>query len=252
LDLRLYFRVLWRFRILVGAGLLLAITFTTLSIARIDLSHGSPRITYRHGEQWSSTATLLVTQLGFPLGQTDVPDGVDARFAGLANIYADLASSDPIRRIIRRMGTLSKTETIQGSPATSAVDQSLILPLVNVSATAASRTRAFLLTQRASVALRAYIAQQQAANGITQERRVILNEVKRPEQAKLVAGRSKTLPIVVFITVMTAFIGLAFMLENVRPRVRVVDEEPIADLAGILVDDRAESRTAPIASRHSA
>jgi hypothetical protein len=251
LDLRLYFRVIWRFRLLVGAGFLLAILFTTLSIARIDFSHGSPRATYRQEEQWSSTATLLVTQLGFPLGRAEVPDGTDTRFAGLANIYADLASSDPIRRIIRRMGPLSQTETIQGYPTTSAVDQSVVLPLVNVSATATSPTRAFLLTERASAALRSYIEQQQSVNGIPQERRIILDEVKRPQDAKLVSGRSKTLPIVVFITVMMAFIGLAFMLENVRPRVHVVDEEPIVERVGKLVDDRAESRTATIASRHS-
>ena len=56
----------------------------------------------------------------------------------------------------------------------------------------------------------------------------------------LLEGRSKTVPIVVFLTVMLAVIGLAFILENLRPRVR-----PVADVA-----DRQEAPR-PVRRRRS-
>ncbi len=56
----------------------------------------------------------------------------------------------------------------------------------------------------------------------------------------LLEGRSKTVPIVVFLTVMLAVIGLAFILENLRPRVR-----PVADVS----DPQAAPR--PVRRRRS-
>jgi hypothetical protein len=43
------------------------------------------------------------------------------------------------------------------------------------------------------------------------------------------------LPLVVFLTIMTAVLGLAFVLENIRPRVRAVSspEAPLAPPAPV-------------------
>jgi hypothetical protein len=48
------------------------------------------------------------------------------------------------------------------------------------------------------------------------------------------APRKKTTPIVVFLTVLLAAIGLAFVLENLRPRIRALaaEEEQQALAAG--------------------
>jgi hypothetical protein len=51
-----------------------------------------------------------------------------------------------------------------------------------------------------------------------------------PQDAVLVVGRKKTLPITVFLAVLIATLGLAFILENLRPRLRSVSlAEPQAD-----------------------
>ena len=47
---------------------------------------------------------------------------------------------------------------------------------------------------------------------------LIVQQLVRPQPPKIFQGRSKTMPIVVFLAVMMAAIGLAFLLENVRPR----------------------------------
>jgi fructose-specific phosphotransferase system IIC component len=49
--------------------------------------------------------------------------------------------------------------------------------------------------------------------------------VQHADKARLLSGRSKTLPIVIFMTIMIAVIGLSVLLENLRPRVRPVAAE---------------------------
>src|SRR4029077_17283400 len=97
-DFRLYGRVLWRFKIIVVAGFVLALVLALLSVVRVS-SHG---LSYRESQLWSAKMRLQVTQSGFPegrlyaersLGSTDgTPEPVSpgepvvdpARFATLA------------------------------------------------------------------------------------------------------------------------------------------------------------------------
>src|SRR5689334_7971896 len=64
MDVRLFFRVLSRFRYLVVAGLLLAFALAFIAVFRISFSGGSPKISYRQSETYSSSATLWITQGG--------------------------------------------------------------------------------------------------------------------------------------------------------------------------------------------
>ena len=52
-----------------------------------------------------------------------------------------------------------------------------------------------------------------------------LTLLNRPYQAKVYAQPSKTLPVAIFLTVLIATIGMAFILENLRPRIRTVPSE---------------------------
>ena len=80
------------------------------------------------------------------------------------------------------------------------------------------------LARRGTKALIEYIEEQQRANGIPKEQRVVLAVVNEPKlgrgRTELLSGRSMTMPIVVFCVVLFATFGLAFILENLRPRVR--------------------------------
>jgi hypothetical protein len=49
--------------------------------------------------------------------------------------------------------------------------------------------------------------------------------INKPGRPKLLQDRSTTLPIVVFATMLLASIALCFILENLRPRVRVMTAE---------------------------
>src|SRR5438270_3391547 len=73
MDLRLYFRVIWRFRIVVGLGLVLACALSFLSYGRISFKGGSPEVSYRQSETYAASSLIFLTQKGFPYGYTVLP-----------------------------------------------------------------------------------------------------------------------------------------------------------------------------------
>lgn len=235
MDLALHLRVLWRFRYLVLCGILLATCLSFLTFVRVSISEGSINIGYRQSEVWKSSVTLFLTQDGFPWGrafqgylpadvdkgQPPVPIGDTNRLSSLATLYAQLASSDAVRRIMLRDGplrggvsatTLAPSLNYSGPP----------LPLISIEANGPTPTDAVHVARRGTAAFLTYLDEQQSDAGIPRRERVIVQVIQRPAGAALVEGRRKTLPMIVFMTTMLAVFGLAFVLENLRPRMRGV------------------------------
>lgn len=241
MDLGLLLRVLWRFKVVVITGLLVASALAVVSYFRIDFDKGEvtqPRFTYREQEEWASYARLLVTQQGFQFGSSIVSldgKGVDAlvaaqrlglqtaaedRLRSLAIFYARLVESDGVKRIMLRGGPIRGEIEARPLPALEGSEE--IVPIISIAGIAPTRAASLSLTQRAAAALREYIADEQRANSIRPRDRIVLATIQEAGAAKLLAPRSKTLPIVVFLTVMIIVVALAFVLENLRPRVRAV------------------------------
>lgn len=221
MDLRTYFRVLWRFRLIVAVGLGLAIVLGLFAYVKV-----TPKgVSYRQSETWSSLTTLAVTQAGVPVGAVSATGGA---YTGLAYYYSGLAKSDAIGRLARRYA-----HTGGAIQANVEVDNAahLALPFIDIQALASTGPRAVALANGVARALQSYVAQQQnlAGRGVTS--RVALPQIIVARGAKLSAARRKTTPVVIFLTVLIATIGLAFILENFRPRVHVVGRD---------VDDRED------------
>ena len=216
MDLRLYGRVLWRFKLIVILGFLVAVALAVFSTARVS----TKGITYRQGELWSSTTRLLITQNGFPEGrlQTDQPTSGGQiadpnRLNSLAVLYAELATGDPVRALMLRDGPIGGK--IVATPVTVG-DNHFMLPLVDLMAIAASPRRAMALAARGATALGTYVRDEQTANAVPTADRVIVQEIAQPKKAKIFRKRSTTMPAVVFLAVMLLTIGLAFLLENLQ------------------------------------
>jgi hypothetical protein len=236
-DFRLYADVLARHRRLVLYGLGLAFVLALLSMVRIGLDG----VGYRQSEEWASTSRLGVTQQGFPWGRLFAQDAMSLtpaeqakrlgipiadpnRFKDLAFLYAELAASDPVRRLMLRSGPIDGEVVARPVIA----ENGITLPLIDVTATAKSHDEAAALAQRGAGALARYVEQQQRSNKVPPSDRVVLQRLLRAEEATLVTPRPKTIPIVVFLVVATGTIGLAFLLENLRPSVQLVSEpEPV-------------------------
>ena len=232
MDLRLYLSVLWRFRLLVAAGTVLAVALAILSVASVTFDGGRPRLDYREPLIYQSTTTLFVTEEGFPWGRTVVgqdalmfdrdgritptkPSASPGRFADLAVLYAQLATSDPVRALMARRGPISGAVT-----ATPVASEDGTLPLISLAAAAPTPNAAVTTADRAAKALLQFIRREQVRNGIDPEDRVVVTVIQRPTPATVLVPRKLTRPVFLFLAVMTAVLGLAFVLENIRPRVR--------------------------------
>jgi hypothetical protein len=233
MDLNLYFRVLWRFRVIVAAGFVLAIGLAFASFAKVGFADGSLSISHRQQETWQATTRLFVTQQGFPWGRTVLPGDPTSvlppstsseqfadptRLAGLAVIYAQLINGDRIQRQIRK--SVPPGTVLSAAPVTDPATNNSPLPLVAVTSVAHTPAQAARVSLAGADLFRSYIAHQQASAGIPLKQRVLLQVVST--DAALIAGRKKTLAIIAFLAVLTATIALAFVLENHRPRIQAV------------------------------
>jgi len=253
MDLYAFMRVAWRFRVLLAAGLVLATTVAVLALGRPTLEGGKPGIAYHESEVYLSASTMLVTQQGFPWGRAILDDmitvdpgdggepvlvpryGDPGRYAGLAQLYAELAKGDAVQR-----------EVLEGAPAgaryeadvVKASDSTSTMPMIYLKGYGPTPQVAAAIANRASNVFRDYLAAQQRANGIPQDKRVEVTVTRKASGAELFAPRSLVRPIFLFMLITMVFVALAFVLENLRPNVqpsvkmvRGAEQEPPARAA---------------------
>ncbi len=240
MDLSLYGRVIWRFRWLVALGLLLAIALAVLSVAKVS-SHG---LSYRKPEIWQSSTTVLLTQHGFPWGRAVIPPNQSgatsgpAWLAGLTQLYAQFANSDRVKELMLRHGG-SKNWTLTAAPVIPTGSSSAlpVIALAGLAYTPAAAVRATLIGRAAFLQ---YVKSQQSSAAIPESERVDLQVLQNLTPPVVVQPRKKTLPIVIFLAVISATIGLAFILENARPRVKPVTLAAPEPVEHGIVRSRAE------------
>jgi hypothetical protein len=217
MDLSLHLQVIWRFRIVLFVGLVVAVFLTLLAGTKAG------------AKTWKSEATLFVTQPGFPWGRTviqylpgnaatgkpSIPTADPQRLSSLTALYAQLATSEPVAPWLKGVELRHEQLTVTAVPAPQYSTPTL-LPLLQIDATAPSKARAIALANRASTSFRTWLAQQQATAEIPDTERVVVEPISHADNAKRVGGSGKTLPVIVFLAVLAATIGVIFVLENMR------------------------------------
>ena len=223
MDLALYGRVLRRFWPLVVTGVILASSLAFLSLVRVT-SHG---VSYRKPMVWQSQSLLLLTQNGFPYGRSVIPPAGTgtappqyANLAGLTDLYSQFANSDDVKRLMRQEGA-PKTWTISAAPAVPTI-QGGNLPVIALSGHANSASESVSAVEYGRRALTEYVQRQQQLAKIPKNQRITLQIVQAATKPVVFEPRKKTLTIVVFLAVMLLTVGLVFILENLRPRVRAL------------------------------
>lgn len=251
MDVALYLRVLWRFRYIVLFGTVVAVALAFLAVFKVNPS--GPSLSYRQHKLYQADTTLLVTQVGFPWGRTVLPsdpttttpssqNGIQyadpSRFASLAVFYAHVANGDAVQALVKNdpslRGDFRPTDVSQLLATASTPDPSTsngVLPFVDIEGLATSPREAVRISTTGAGILRGYIAKQQAAAAIPTNQRVVLSVFKHPDKVVVAVGRKKTLPILIFLTVMMATIGTVLLLENLRPRVRGLEADADPDHA---------------------
>ncbi|NUR76030.1 MAG: hypothetical protein HOQ28_07085 [Thermoleophilia bacterium] len=237
MDIELYGRVIWRHKVVVGIGLVLALVLATLSYVKVS----QKGIAYRDSEQWVSYETLSVTQPGFMEGRLNASGADPSRLTLLAVLYSKYVDADPVHRAIWPQG--AGDESIEAAPvmAVSGSSSSSALPIISIAAFSPTGRGAQLLAVRTTDALMRYIATRQEQAHVPIGQRVELQPVKRALSNKplLWQGRSKALPIVIFLTALIAAIGLAFILENLNPQIAAVSDAEEENVRRVIGRPRA-------------
>ena len=227
---------------LLGFGLVVALSLAVLSLARVSFA-GGPHLSYRKPTTWQSVTTLMVTQRtggaayrGTIPTNNNVPEIGDVdRFTTLAAVYSELANSDIVRAMALR-GTDIKSGKLLALQLVTPTGVGL--PYINLAGMATSPKDAAEVATRGTQALQHYISQQQIDSKIPPADRVKLQVTSEAQAATVAVAQKKTLPIAVFLGTMILVLGLAFILENLRPAVRPVR------VSGMQPRLEAERRTA--------
>lgn len=233
MDLGLYASVLWRFRWIVVLGTLLAVVLTVLTVAKVT----SDGLAYRKAETWQAQTTLLLTQPGFPEGRALFPNtekgerskysySDPGRFASLTALYSQFAQSDEVRALVRREGAPPGSSVSAAPVIPEGSSAYTLLPVIALFGNAQSRSDAVETTRLGTEAFMAFLDRKAREAEIPESQRVQVDVLAQPRGAVVVEPRKKTLPIVVFLTMITGTVGLVFVLENLRSRVR-----PVPDVA---------------------
>ena len=217
MDLALYTRVMLRHRFVLLGGVVLALVLAVFSYYRVDLGL-PPKLTPRDAEVWQSSASVLLTQRSQVVPVPGVGD--PESLADLASLYARLATSDAV------VSKMPRAARAAGSfQAVPSVDRrsEVGLPVVTLVGISSAPRRAQLVVSEGLRVFLSYVRKQQGLTGVPKKSRVELRVLNSPAVAVLVEPRKKTLPIVVFLSVLIAAIASAFVLEN-RRRVSPVAE----------------------------
>ena len=213
MDIGLYVDVVrrhWRVAVVGVAVTLVAAFFSYFTIGGSGLRHRTPA-------SYVSSATLLVTERGFPYGQAaSNTDPVDlSRYQYLATLYANMAMGDAVKRLVEQHGKLIDGRIYGASPGRSS-DGTTPLPVVVISAYDVSAPKARALARQVSTALRTVLERAQAQAGIKQPARVLLTTVGSGRNAEVFEPRRPTKPIMVALLGLMVTFGLVFLIENLR------------------------------------
>lgn len=214
MDLRTHFGIVWRWRLVVALGLLLAVVLTLLSVCRVSFAHGIS-VSYRQGQTWQGSETLLLSYQNQLLSPSDVPTNI----TGLTSLYVSIANSATIRTRVLPNGRPTKKSGDYN--AFQVFDQNNSpQPIMTFNGTGSSASLAASVARRASLQFRQYLSSQFQNAEVPSNKRVRVSIITpaQARDAKVAKGRKYTAPILVFIAVLLATLGLVYLLENLRPR----------------------------------
>ena len=196
-------------------------------------------------ETWQAQTTLLLTQPGFPEGRALFPNpetqgerskysySDPSRFASLTGALLAVRTerrgqgARPTRGRAPRIVGVGSPGDPEGSSAYT------LLPVIALFGKAQSRSDAVETTRLGTQAFMAFLDRKAREAEIPESQRVQVDVLAQPREAVVIEPRKKTLPIVVFLTVITGTVGLVFVLENLRSRVRPVPDAAPGDSAAV-------------------
>ena len=197
-----------------------------LLVVHVSFANGF-NVSYRQGQTYISEEQLyLNTRGGVPFrtttAKTDPKTGrvyyppnlvPPSSLASTAILYAQLVNGDLLKPVLRKL-----PGTFFAYPIATRANTPINLPFVAIDGYGATPKAAIEVANRVSNAFRAYVAANQREQNVPAQQRVLLAVTTQAKSASVFKSRHFTVPIIVFLVTIIATLGLAFLLENLRPR----------------------------------
>jgi capsular polysaccharide biosynthesis protein len=216
MDLAEYGHVVRRQALIVLVGLMITFGLMLLSLVRVS----GDGMVLRRPPTYQARSQLLVTQAGFPVGRAAPPDyqqADSARMDYLAGLYAELARSDTVRRVIQSDGTRLPLprKSYEVTQVITAMNQRTF-PLIEVVGIGTSEGAAMAVANRVARGLKQYILVNQNRSRVPQGERVDLRVVTSADRAEVRQGVKLTTPIMLFMLGLIVTLACAFARDNVK------------------------------------
>lgn len=156
---------------------------------------------------------------GAPVLVTDTPD--TATLIQAANLYPLLIESDQVQSTRERMfGPLAGNVSARAiyAVATPGRFELSDVPVIELTAEAQTGGEAIALSEASSKAFIRWISQQQETAGVEESERIVVEQLRTPQQAIASGETPITLVGLVGLAVMGAFVALAVALDRIFPR----------------------------------
>jgi hypothetical protein len=233
-----YVRALRRFWWLLLLGTAIAFFAAIASVYRLDFSSIPPDVQKRAHVTYTASARLLVTSSDAPFFRRTVytrvtnPDGSPGEpvFAtgppdlgaliSNANLYPLLIESDEVQKLRQEMhGVIPGSVTAHAIYAVASPNRFELsqVPVIEVFAFSSSYSAAVDLAQSTVDAFTEYVEREQDQADLESEERILIRELKRPASAAASQESSRTLPLMLFVAILAAFVALAVVLNRIYP-----------------------------------
>jgi hypothetical protein len=242
MDLRLFWAVVKRFKRIFIGGTILAVLLAVLAYG----TPGPGGITPHGSVTWASKAELLITQSDGVYGRADAKT-ISAQnpnyMSSLSPIYTGLANGSAVQAAVKQSkvpGTVTATEGVDPNTG-------VYTPFITLTASGPTAADAGKLSTIGITAFQNYITQMEVANGVPATSRITLAVIRNGLPPEIASKPKPTIPVLVFLAIMSGTILLLFSLENhdpqsaaaigrVAPSAKNVGALPLADNGGHAVD----------------
>lgn len=213
MDLRLFWAVAKRYKRLSIGGTILAVVLAVFAYG----TPGPGGLTPRGSVTWESKAQLLITQTDGVYGRADSTT-ISAQspnyMSSLSPIYAGLANGSAVQTAVKQSklpGTVTASEGVDPNTG-------VYTPFITLTASAPSAADAEKLSTIGIASFQNYISQMEAATGVPANERITLEVIQNGLPPVIGSKPKPTIPILVFLAIMSGTILLMFSLENRDPQ----------------------------------
>lgn len=255
-----------RFWLVIALGVVAGAALALTSAYKVDLRTFPAELTARELPTYTAGTQLEVTSPVAPYYRSavDVPVITPARasngdakpptnlaeqdepsvatLVAAANYYPYVIQGDQVKALRERLfGKVDGEVTAStiGATITPSRQEPGRLPFIQIVATADSPASAKALAQNTADAFIRFVRQEQQRSGIRPAQRLVIKQLRKPDQTFEVGGTSMNLPILIFVALVAVAVALAYLLDRLFPRRRAVAPEPDEDDVRLL-DDREQ------------